>query len=243
MTRKPKTTEQALKQQAEDAERDRQQALTTFATAMPATLATDTRSSRERYLDEIAPSGVVGRLIKFSKEGQFVFADDDSVVGADEDFVAVCDQTVVAYVKFHEDAPPERIGGLLYNGFNLPPRETLGDVNPTKWPIGLSGQPEDPWRHEILLVLKRPATLELVTFATTSKTGRRAVGALLRHYDRLGDAYPTVRLRPGGFNHRDTRIGWVPTPNFAIVGQAPKATAAVPDTSVSTQLDDAIPFS
>ena len=28
-----------------------------------------------------------------------------------------------------------------------------------------------------------------------------------------------MNLRAGGFNHRDPRIGWVPTPVFAVVGQ------------------------
>jgi hypothetical protein len=159
-------------------------------------------------------------------------------------------------VRFHDGEPPERIGGLLYQNFVLPPRESLGDTNPAKWSIGLSGQPEDPWRHEIMIVLKRTATLELATFATASKTGRRAVGNLLRHYDRMQrtlrhydrmqrtepGAQPVVRLRPGGFNHKDGRIGWVPTPGFAVVGTTATHAAAIPDTSVKGQLNDEIPW-
>jgi Domain of unknown function (DUF4262) len=36
---------------------------------------------------------------------------------------------------------------------------------------------------------------------------------------------PVVRLRSGGFNHRDDRIGWVATPVFAVVGRAPRDSA------------------
>ena len=60
-------------------------------------------------------------------------------------------------------------------------------------------------------MLRRPATLELATFSTMSKTGRRAVGTLLQHYNRLQTsnpgAYPVVRLKPSGY--QDNRFGWV----------------------------------
>jgi hypothetical protein len=241
----PRRSKEVLAQQKADAERERAQVpVKAKAAALPA--AADSRSPREKYLDDIAPSGVVGRLIKFSKEGQFVFLDDESTISPDEDFVALVDQTLVSWVRFHDGEPPERIGGLLYQGFELPPREQMGDTNRATWSIGLSGQPEDPWKHEMMLVLKRPVTLELATFATTSKTGRRAVGNLLRHYDRLQHtetgAFPVVRLRPGGFNHSDARIGWVPVPTFVAVGVSPGHTAAIPDTSVKSQLNDEIPF-
>jgi len=72
------------------------------------------------------------------------------------------------------------------------------------------------------------------------------VGNLLRHYDRLTkthpDMYPVVRLKAGGFNHRDERVGWVNTPVFAVVGRTPKDSAAKPDTSLAAQMDDELPF-
>jgi hypothetical protein len=72
------------------------------------------------------------------------------------------------------------------------------------------------------------------------------VGNLLRHYDRMQKTnpgeVPVVRLKAGGFNHRDDRIGWVPTPVFAVVGRAPRDSAAKPDTSAAADLNDQIPF-
>ena len=74
----------------------------------------------------------------------------------------------------------------------------------------------------------------------------RTASNLLRHYDRMrkkdDDHYPVVRLKVSGYNHRDERVGWVHTPVFAVVGNASKASAAIPDTSPSGDLDDAIPF-
>jgi hypothetical protein len=207
----------------------------------------DDRSYRARYLDEVAPASIAGRLVKFDKSGNFVCPDTDESIDPNEDFVALADETLIGWIKFSPDGePPDRRAGLLYEGFILPPRESLGDLNQAKWPIGLSGQNEDPWRHQIMLVLQRRGTGELFTFATVSPTGRRAVGTLLRHSDRLRsshpDHYPVVRLKPSGFTHRDERIGWVATPSFAVVGRAPKASAATPDTSLKADLNDALPF-
>jgi hypothetical protein len=53
---------------------------------------------------------------------------------------------------------------------------------------------------------------------------------------------PVVRLKSGGFNHRDDRIGWVSVPVFAVVGRAPRDSAAKPDTSAAGDLNDQIPF-
>jgi hypothetical protein len=67
----------------------------------------------------------------------------------------------------------------------MPQRKMLGDLDEATWPSGLSGQPTDPWQHQMNLVLQDRATGELYTFSTSSMTGRRAIGNLLRHYDRL----------------------------------------------------------
>jgi hypothetical protein len=53
---------------------------------------------------------------------------------------------------------------------------------------------------------------------------------------------PVVRLKPSGFHHRDDRVGWVPTPAFAVVGRAPRDSTAKPDTSPSGDMNDIIPF-
>jgi hypothetical protein len=260
-TTRPRTTAQVLKQQAEDTERNRPKPAAAAPAGTPtppaptavalasstALVAPDTRSDHARYLDAIAPTGIVGRLIKWSKEGEFATNDDGAVIGDDRDFAALCDQVQVGYIKFNDEAPPDRHMGLLYAGFRMPPREELGDTDPGQWPQGLSGAPTDPWQHMVNLVLQETSTGALYTFSTTSKTGRRAVGNLLRHYDRMQqthpDMYPVVRLKKSGFQHRDERIGWVATPAFAVVGRMPKDSAAKPDTSPAGDLDDEIPFS
>jgi hypothetical protein len=212
-----------------------------------AVIAPDTRTEVQKYIDEVAPANIVGRMIKFGKDGKFVTADDDEAVDEAAEFVALCDEVLVGWIRFHRDGetPPDRVQGLLYDGFVMPPRSDLDEQDPSKWADGLSGKPEDPWKHQMCLVLQHTATRELFTFVTTSDTGRRSVGNLLRHYNRMRKAgtndVPVVRLRAGGFNHRDPRVGWVPTPMFAVVGHTPRDSAAKPDTSVAADLNDEIP--
>jgi hypothetical protein len=217
------------------------------AAQMTAVALPDTRTEVQKYLDEIAPAAVVGRLVKFSKDGQFITADDGEPVSDVAEFVVLADETLVGWIKFSgAGEPPDRRMGLLYGGFKMPPRDTLGDDDQSAWDNGLNGLPEDPWRHQVYVVLQNVESGELYTYIASSQTARRSVGHLLRHYDRMRrthpDEYPVVRLKAGGFQHRDERVGWVPTPAFAAVGRRPKDGTARPDTSRAADFDDAVPF-
>ena len=94
--------------------------------------------------------------------------------------------------------------------------------------------------------MQRGDTGEVVTFVTSTQTGRTAVGTLLKHTQRLHrthpDTYAVVNFKRSGFNHRDPKIGWVTTPAFAIVGRQPKDSVAKPDTSRQADFDDSVPF-
>jgi hypothetical protein len=215
---------------------------TAIVPAMP-----DNRTPVQQYLDGVAPAAIVGRMIKFGKDGKFITADDTAVVSDEADFTALCDQTLVGWLKFNgAGEPPDRVMGVLYDDFQMPARDTLGDADPSSWELGLDGRPQDPWQHHVYLVLQRADTGELFTYVTSSITGRRAIGNLLRHYDRMTktnpDEYPVVRLKVGGFQHRDDRVGWVATPVLAVVGRAPRDSAAKPDTSHAGDMNDAVPF-
>jgi hypothetical protein len=242
--RKPPTPEEIGTQQKRDAAKSRALAKSPQAPAsVPAPLAPDTRTPVQRYLDDVAPSSFVGDLVKFSKDGKFVLS-KDGTPAPEEDFAALCDQTLVGYIKFSDepDTPPERIQGLLYQGFELPPRESLGDLDETQWAEGLNGQPADPWQHQMMIPLQSQKTHQFYTFATSSRTGRRAVGNLLRHFDRMrridAGAYPIVRLQASGFEHKDSRIGWVPTPSFLVVGKAAADTGVM----IKEPMNDEIPW-
>ena len=173
-------------------------------------LATQSDNSVARYIDAVAPAGIAGRLIKF-KGGIHCTADDGMPIDEHIEFAALCDQTLVGWLKFNEEGEaPERIQGLLYDGFRMPVRSELGDVDETKWPEGLDGRRSDPWLHQISIVLQRLDTGELFTFSTTTSTGRRACGTLLRHYDRLrrDGALPIVVSHPANSNTATAESAW-----------------------------------
>jgi len=172
----------------------------------------DGRNLVQSYLDEVAPVSIVGRMVKFNhKQSNFITTDDGAAITEEAEFIALCDQTMIGWVKFNEDAPPDRVMGTLYDGFRMPRREDLGDTDPSLWATGLDGKPADPWQHHQYLVLQNTETAELFTFVTASATGRRAVGNLLHHYNRMlrtnANELPVVKLKTGGFNHKDDRIG------------------------------------
>jgi hypothetical protein len=245
----PPTPQQVIAEQDRVAKKDlaaREAAPTSTAVAevkSTAVAVPDGRTAREKYLDDQAMTSIVGRLIKFSKDGKYITKDDEVAIGDDVDFIALCDQTLIGYIKFNgEGEPPDRIMGLLYDGFVMPPEKSLPDRDKTKWEIGFDGQASDPWQHHMYLVLQRCDTTELFTFDTGSRSGRRAVANLLKHYDRTQkthpDTFPVVRLKTGGFQHRDQKIGWVSTPVFAVQGRAPKDSAAKPVNDMNDDLPD-----
>ena len=215
------------------------------AAKVPAPVTPSSVPYRNRYLDEVAPSGLAGRLIKFTKDGVYITVDDEKEVPESAEFILLADDTLIGWIRFNGvGEAPERQMGLLFDGFELPARESLGDLDPAQWDLGLDNQPQDPWLHQHNIVLQNVETNELFTFSTTSKTGRRAVGNLLRHYERMQrtrpDELPVIRLGKGGFQHKDTRVGFVSTPVFVVIGRAPRDNATKPDTSIGTYLNDEI---
>ena len=204
----------------------------------------DNRSYRARYLDDVAPTTMAGRIIKFRKKAPTSSPTTTARSGGS----GFCRSMRRGAGRLDQvqrrGRGADRIQGLLYDGFDMPPRETLGDMDQTQWAEGLSGAPDDPWKHQMCLPLQQVDTKEMFCFVTTSMTGRRAVGQLLRHYDRLrrsgSDEVPVVRLRTGGFKHKDSRVGFVKTPLFVVFGKTPRDNAAKPDTSMAAILNDVI---
>jgi hypothetical protein len=191
--------------------------------------------------------GMSGTFFKFAKDGKFRKAVDDEEIPEGTQFVVIYDQIQGGWIKFMgKGTPPERKQGNLFEGFVPPDRETLGDLDQNEWEEGLSGKPADPWQFQLLVPLQNVEMGELFVFNTSSITGRRAVDSLIAACGRMQqtepDDYPVIKLRIGGFQHRDDRIGWIKTPAFERCGKAPKANTTMADTSAAADLSDEIPF-
>jgi hypothetical protein len=256
----PRTSTEIIQEQREQAKAEKAAHATAKAEstkavvpAKPANTAValpDHRSDLERHLDEIAPTGVTGRLLKLSKNGEIVTADDGVPIDTDTTFIALVDQVLGGYIKFDPEGvlPPERAQGAIYAGFVPPPRASLGDNDPNAWPVGLSGSKEDPWRYQFAVPLQATDTSELFTFVTSSASGRISVRQqLLDHYKRLQQVfpgeYPIVRLKVAKFiSKKNPRVGPIPKPLFQVIGHCPQGSTVKPDTiSIETDLGDAIP--
>jgi hypothetical protein len=237
------TTEQQLVNLKQQAAQDAAKNLSA-KTNGGAVIVPDGRNALDRYLDDVAPAQIAGRLVRFNKNAEYICADDGEKIPDTADMVALADQTQAAWVMFHgEGNQPTKIAGLIFEGFELPPRESLGNLDPSLWELGLNGKPSDPWVHQMNLPLQAVSDGQLFTFSTQSITGRKAVGTLLRHYARMekqgADSYPIIRLKTGSFTHSDPRVGVVRVPVLAVVGKTAKDSAAKPD---AADLHDEIPF-
>jgi hypothetical protein len=191
--------------------------------------------------------GMSGTFFKFAKDGKFRKTSDDEEVPEGTELVVVYDQIQVGWIKFNgKGNEPDRKMGPIFDGFMPPPRGALGDDDESQWEIGLNGEPADPWQHQVLIPLFNPKMDELFVFNTTSITGRREVGYLIKHCDRMRrkepNVYPVIKLQIGGFEHRDERVGWVKTPKFVIVGSAPKDNTVAATTAIDKDLEDEVPF-
>ena len=123
----------------------------------------------------------------------------------------------------------------------------FGDTDESAWEIGLSGKGEDPWKHQIIILLQKCDTGELFSFIATNGTSRNACTDLITHCQRRKrsgkDDYPIVRLATSSFERREPPKVKVWKPQFAIVGHQPKdeiLNAANAD--IAADMSDQIPF-
>jgi len=246
MEKNPKfvrTAAQALAQQKADHARPKQPDPKPAATAV---VPVDESDPLARYLATV-DDGPPGRLIKFApKTDNYVAIDSGEEIDTTVGYAALCDQLMAGGIRFHEDEEPQKVMGVIADGFVPPERETLGDLAESEWPDGLDGAKGDPWREQLLLPLQNVETAEIVVFSALTPTSRNAVNRLLRHYQRVKRAHPdqllVVHLRTSGFTHKLKQVGWVPVPAFHVTGRIKQDGTPVTAPSLADDLDDRIPF-
>jgi hypothetical protein len=237
-----KTTEQALREQKEDAARTLARAQNGGGAAVATSASAE--AAIDAYVNEHAGGGGA-TFFRWGKGNEYIKTADDTVIPLSTEFTAVFDKVQVGYIRFNgKGNPPTRKMGPLFGGFVMPPRDSLGDDDQRLWELGLDGKPKDPWQSQILLPLVGATDDALYVFQTTSSTGRNAVGRLLtlcrRMQKREPGFYPVIKLDVGGFPRKDPRVGWVKTPAFTPVGRTPMDGTQKIDTSISADLNDSV---
>jgi hypothetical protein len=187
----------------------------------PATIA----DNLTRIGDELQAKSWIGALLRF-EHGQWKSgtAQATKVIPIGTHLTAVLESVEIGWQRWVERSLVSAKTGLVCEGFQMPTRNDLGDMDTTLWPRDpVTGQSKDPWQKSARVVLygaKGDAGM-LFTFATTSRGGLDAVGALCKLAGKELRAHPgaspVVALRAGGYTHK--KLGtWVDTPAFELVG-------------------------
>ena len=231
----------------EDAEAAQARALVPKTTTMPAPVTDD---PLQDYLNAHTVPTIPGVMFRFNgKDAKYVLLNGEPLpVKDDAVFFFFSDQVWGGWIKFDRNGgAPTRAQGLLNDGFRPPPRESLGDNDESQWEIGpLSGRPEDPWQHQLIILLQECGSGELYAFVATNPTSRGACTDLMMHCQRRKrsgkDDYPLIKLGKSSFERREPPRVKVWKPVFHIIGHQKKD--SLHDTSLAGDVDmnDAVNF-
>jgi hypothetical protein len=254
--RKPPTPEEIRAGQKAHAERERQKgqaSLPAIVPPEPSLPAKPAIDGADAYFQRAAVGMAPGRMFKPNgKERGYTFVDDGAAVPEGTPYVVQSDGIWVGQHRFHgEGVPPSHEGGLIFGdpNFRIPARDELGDLDPSEWPIGkFTNMAEDPWRPTIYVPLEDRSSGTIVTLILSGATEQSAQiiagNGLLNHCRsvrrRAPDKLPIVMLATGSY--RSKKFGMQKKPAFRFVGLAPRDSTASPDTSLSADMNDEIPY-
>jgi hypothetical protein len=177
------------------------------------------------WLEAAAEAGSeFGKILKFVK-GEWQIGDDTVAEGTK--FIAYIDELARAWIRFEDQSVTDRRITKVAMG-RPPEREDLGDTDSSKWEVGEDGKPRDPWVMQWLLPMSpADAAGDLTVFATSSKGGIGAIGALCQVYGRSprNGFLPIVALKCASYKH--PQYGKVLKPDLPIVGWHGTAPQAV----------------
>jgi hypothetical protein len=230
--------------QSETHANQQQQQLTVKAPQLPAT----SDAALDRHLAEWGGSG--GRMFAFNgSTGIYRTLDDNVEVPVGTKFVALLHETRKGFIKFNGDGMPPDTRMVRIDEDADIERDELGDNDQAKWPIGLSGESEDPWKEQYAIpMMRHDAGGELYVYIARGVVAMNSAGDLLGrwrwHPKRAVGLVPVIRIESGTYPSR--RFGGrKPKPLLVIdewvtrTGEPPPAIAAP---SLSEELNDKIDY-
>jgi hypothetical protein len=214
---------------------------------------TDTNGNKLPAVQEAAAIGAAAQqdggfetLLKF-KKGEYFSANEEVPLGTE--FIAHCIGWTRGWTKFENQAVVDRKMFRVADGRRPPDRDELDANDPTQWPIGISGQPADPWVFQFYLPMENRETGEVVIFVTSSFGGKRAVADLCKTYSRRvartgKSEQPVIKLDKAKMPTR--QWGDVPRPSFEVIGWTGDEVEGIrevkPMDGINQELNDEIPF-
>jgi hypothetical protein len=84
------------------------------------------------------------------------------------------------YVKFSDGKRVAQRIGRVADGYHLPSRNDLGDLDEAEWERDSSGNLKDPWSLQYYMPMEDPEDGEIAIFVTGSVGGIGAVGKLTK---------------------------------------------------------------
>jgi hypothetical protein len=226
------------------------QELTTVG-APPLVPMTTSEEALDRHLAEWG--GSAGRLFAFNgTSGIHRTLDDDVEVPDGTEFIAHLHESARGFIKFNPDGPPDYQMVRIDQNAEVPDRNELGDLDPTKWPLGPSGEKTDPWKEQYAIPMARndPGS-ELYVYVARGVVAMNSVRALLgrwrSHPKRREGLVPVVRVKNGTYFNKRFNADR-PKPELEIVGWVTKTGATPPQvkqiekTSLSEDLNDSLNF-
>lgn len=182
----------------------------------------------EQYASDVGATRMIrGRMLKCNK-GDWLAGEDNAEIPNGTKLVANMDQLLTGWVKWAEGKPDKQIMGLVAEGFQPPPRSTLGDTDESLWEVWADGRPNDPWVKTVYLIMKEPgvdveAEEQLFTFTTSSDGGHRCIGDVAAKYGRHmrtnPGEMPIIELGVEVYEH--AQYGRIKKPIMKVVGWEP----------------------
>jgi hypothetical protein len=178
----------------------------------------------EAYGNSMTRMTFPGDLLTFSKFGDFNAGRDKDEVPLGTRVVVHVPTMLIGYVRWEDNKPIDYQMGLLHEGFVPPKRDELGYLDKSQWETYEDGGAKDPWQFSNQVVMTSVEDDDIVyTFTTSSKTGRSALGMVVKayghHIRQAPDEYPAVELQRDSYH--DRRFGEVRIPVFEIFGWVP----------------------
>ena len=165
---------------------------------------------------------------------------------AGTEFIAHADTAIHGWIRFDPDGGPVTsvVGGYLAPDWRLPQRSSLGEMDKSRWRIGLSGTEEDPWKQTVSLPLESATSGAFFTLSGNNPTTVNGLYRFLNEYRllrrRSPDALPVIRLASGTYKSKYGSL--VQKPILITLRRISGGDVAPPDTSTRALLDDEIRF-